>query len=495
MALEVTINSLPADGGSAITRVDYRLNGGAAVDAGVLSGTFSFAGVATDTVELRAVNANGEGPWSNTKTSQALTINSVGPQESTGNVPLAYSTSADRSVDAVLFDAAEADPVAADFNGGNATYTDIGDETLLAAGSSVNFTLPDGEQGSYKIAFLHSTDQVVVSNAFTLDTTDSLLSPVSFAAGAGAGEVDWSFTPDEDSAAVLGYRVSLFADGSTPSDAAIKDGTGSVVSVTGTAAASVAESGTLTGADGVIYVPTIYYIDAFGNEVFNTYADVTAGAAGGDPVEFLGEDFIEAAQTTYTFAGKTLSAGDKVGVHVFYETTDSGNAGVTSVNIDGNSASVISDGVDDAFAASVDVVNTVYEATVAGASGTIEVIVPVNAKWMGVRWFKIEPGASFDKVLSYGGAGLAAPWASDLSLATTLGGAALACLGVDRDATLDTITGVTRAGTALKIGATSARSSSGIALSTVAETRTIEIGDTAVSTGRVSGISIAMSFS
>lgn len=67
----VTVSALPSDGGSAITGIDYRLDGGSAVSAGQ-SGTGSFAitGLTNDQaydVQIRAVNAEGAGDWSDTK--------------------------------------------------------------------------------------------------------------------------------------------------------------------------------------------------------------------------------------------------------------------------------------------------------------------------------------------------------------------------------------------------------------------------------------------
>lgn len=73
----VTINSLPHDGGSAITDIEYRLDGGSWVSSGGTS-SFAIAGLTNDQeydVELRAVNANGESPASDVK---AVTPASVG---------------------------------------------------------------------------------------------------------------------------------------------------------------------------------------------------------------------------------------------------------------------------------------------------------------------------------------------------------------------------------------------------------------------------------
>lgn len=213
-----------------------------------------------------------------------LVINSIGPQQSDGDVPVDYTLTgaASQLYDLVLYDPADGDPtLASQFNGGDADYTDIGQATLDDSGSPILLTGPDGLQGTFRKAFLPvggGDGDIVVSPSFALDSTGSVLSPVSFVGGSGAGEVDWSFTPDEDSGSGIGYRVSLWPDGTDPSDALIKSGTGAVASSTGTATGSAAESGTLTGSASVIYQPTIYYVDAFGNEIFETYTDVTAAA-------------------------------------------------------------------------------------------------------------------------------------------------------------------------------------------------------------------------
>lgn len=111
------------------------------------------------------------------------------------------------------------------------------------------------------------------ASAFEVDTTSSILTSESFTDG-GAEDVDWAFTSNEN----VNYRVSLWADGSTPSAAEIESGTGSIATVTGSADASVAETGTLASGDGT-FVPTIWVQDIYGNEYTETYADVTVAVA------------------------------------------------------------------------------------------------------------------------------------------------------------------------------------------------------------------------
>jgi hypothetical protein len=66
---DVTISSLPADGGDTITDVEYRLDGGSWVSSGGTS-SFTISGLTNDQeydVELRAVNSVGAGAASDTK--------------------------------------------------------------------------------------------------------------------------------------------------------------------------------------------------------------------------------------------------------------------------------------------------------------------------------------------------------------------------------------------------------------------------------------------
>lgn len=66
---DVTINSLPANGGASITDIEYRLDGGSWVSSGGTS-SFAISGLTNDQeydVELRAVNSVGNGAAGDTK--------------------------------------------------------------------------------------------------------------------------------------------------------------------------------------------------------------------------------------------------------------------------------------------------------------------------------------------------------------------------------------------------------------------------------------------
>jgi len=65
---DVTISSLPDDGGSDITDVEYRVNEGSPVSFGeTTTGTYSTTAEEGDDVQIRTVNAEGEADWSDTK--------------------------------------------------------------------------------------------------------------------------------------------------------------------------------------------------------------------------------------------------------------------------------------------------------------------------------------------------------------------------------------------------------------------------------------------
>lgn len=69
--IDLNITTLPSDGGTAITTLQYRLDGGSAVDlSGTGTGARTISGVTNGVeydVQIRAVNALGAGAWSDTK--------------------------------------------------------------------------------------------------------------------------------------------------------------------------------------------------------------------------------------------------------------------------------------------------------------------------------------------------------------------------------------------------------------------------------------------
>ncbi len=125
-----------------------------------------------------------------------LSFDSAGPQETDGDVPISYTISANDTVELVLFAAAEADPDAADFDGGGApTYIDLGPASLTTGGAAIDVSIPSDLSGSYKIAGLPSGGgdvDVAVSAAFTVDTVAPTISSSSPADNATGVAVDVS---------------------------------------------------------------------------------------------------------------------------------------------------------------------------------------------------------------------------------------------------------------------------------------------------------------
>ena len=66
--VSVNILTLPADGGAAITDLEYRVNGGTAVSLGeTTTGSYPITADEGDDIQIRAVNAIGAGDWSDVK--------------------------------------------------------------------------------------------------------------------------------------------------------------------------------------------------------------------------------------------------------------------------------------------------------------------------------------------------------------------------------------------------------------------------------------------
>ena len=217
----------------------------------------------------------GETPPPETPT---ITIDSVGPQQPNGDVPLGYTIASDGAYMVVLYPAATAKPLAADFGGANPAYTALGQKTFTAAGTAVQFALPADLLGSFKLALRPPTggDATVVESAsFALDTKDPVASAVSFTSGSAVGDVNYAFTSDENA----NYRVSLFPAGSSPTETAIKNGTGASFTVTGTATAGVPVSGVIAAVADVSYVTAIHMADAVSNASNMVYGAVTGKSA------------------------------------------------------------------------------------------------------------------------------------------------------------------------------------------------------------------------
>lgn len=173
----------PDNGNSAITGRQYRVDGGSWQ---TLSGTspveVSGEGDGSTDFEIRVQNAVGFGGVSNTATEPVtgtpsfptLTINSIGPQASDGDVPVDYTLTGASSqlYDLVLYDPADGDPtLASQFNGGDADYTDIGQATLDDSGDPLVLSDLVAWFGDARIALIPvggSDGDIVASATFRL---------------------------------------------------------------------------------------------------------------------------------------------------------------------------------------------------------------------------------------------------------------------------------------------------------------------------------------
>ena len=173
---------------------------------------------------------------------------------------------------------------------GGGSPTDSGSGTWSDGSFSLSLSggITNGSYILYVVIDNGALSNVGVSGAFTVDTVDPVLSSVSATDDAAEG-IDWAFTPDED----VTYRVSYWPDGTDPSDAAIESGTGSIATSTGSATASVAETGNFASTGAGTFQPTIYVEDAYGNKTHTTVADVTVAAGSGEYTD----DFDQADST------------------------------------------------------------------------------------------------------------------------------------------------------------------------------------------------------
>lgn len=295
----VTVSGLPDDGGASITAIQFSIDGGPWLASG-LTGTGAFEvsgltdGVAID-VAIRAVNSVGAGTASATK--------SVTPSETSGGATITSVSAGTLSSALIPFvilatDVADTDPFywvltrAADVPANDATGQaqvvagqNGSGAAAVAAGSAAwpsppNATLPSGipYQSDYVLTVVIDNgvaySNVASSDEFEADTVAPGASSVSFTDNAANG-IAWAFTASKN----VNYRVSYWADGTDPNDAAIASGTGAIGTVTGTATASVARTGSFLATGAGTFQPTVYLEDGFGNKAYITGADVTVAVA------------------------------------------------------------------------------------------------------------------------------------------------------------------------------------------------------------------------
>jgi hypothetical protein len=124
MPINAIISALPANGGSPLTKIEARDDGGTAYELTDTPavGTYATTAEVGETVEIRAVNAVGNGPWSDAKTIGA-------------NPELLTNASFD---DTSVW-AGTSGTTAFSISGGNLTITARGDSFLDGVAQSVSF--------------------------------------------------------------------------------------------------------------------------------------------------------------------------------------------------------------------------------------------------------------------------------------------------------------------------------------------------------------------
>jgi hypothetical protein len=211
------------------------------------------------------------GTW--TGSAQPLTVAATGAENGDG-VYWVIVPAADSAPSASEVRAGQANGGGSPTESGNDVWPGPFSDTLVSG-------IPNGSYKIYVVIDNGALSNVGASDAFTVDTTPADLGTPTVTGGTAV--IDWAFTADEDSDAVTGWRVSYWPDGTEPSDAEIESGTGSTATTTGTASASVEESGQFTSVAAGVHQPTIFYKDTFGNKTYLTLADVTVTAAAAGP--------------------------------------------------------------------------------------------------------------------------------------------------------------------------------------------------------------------
>ena len=304
-ALRVTLSTIPDDGGSALTAIEYQVDGGSWATSGLLDpGTFDITGL-TDDVEvdiaLRAVNAAGNGTASTTKaatptSSTAATITSVSVGAySAGAYPITIGATGQADGDDlywVIVPAADAAPSASEVAAGQASGGGSPSESGSGAfpGPFSDTVVGGIERGSYVLyAVIDNGDlsNVGASDAFTVDTdAPTLVSPT---ASVVTGNIVWSVTSDQVEGTI--YSAIYNSANPEPSASEIINGTGDVVDTDTDAspAADGSNGGTFVAPANATYKVAIVHVDDFGNaSAVVSSAEVTLGWT---PLD-LGEDLI-----------------------------------------------------------------------------------------------------------------------------------------------------------------------------------------------------------
>ena len=293
-ALRVTLSTIPDDGGSALTAIEYQVDGGSWATSGLLDpGTFDITGL-TDDVEvdiaLRAVNAAGNGTASTTKaatptSSTAATITSVSVGAySAGAYPITIGATGQEDGDDlywVIVPAADAAPSASEVAAGQASGGGSPSDSGSGAfpGPFSDTVVGGIERGSYVLyAVIDNGDlsNVGASDAFTVDTdAPTLTSPT---ASENTGDIDWSVTSDQAEGTI--YAALYDSGDAEPSASEIINGTGDVVDTDTDAspAADGSNGGTFATPANASYKVAMVHVDDFGNvSAVVSSAEVTLG--------------------------------------------------------------------------------------------------------------------------------------------------------------------------------------------------------------------------
>ena len=293
-ALRVTLSAIPDDGGSALTAIEYQVDGGSWATSGLLDpGTFDITGL-TDDVEvdiaLRAVNAAGNGTASTTKaatptSSTAATITSVSVGAySAGAYPITIGATGQEDGDDlywVIVPAADAAPSASEVAAGQASGGGSPSDSGSGAfpGPFSDTVVGGIERGSYVLyAVIDNGDlsNVGASDAFTVDTdAPTLTSPT---ASENTGDIDWSVTSDQAEGTI--YAALYDSGDAEPSASDIINGTGDVIDTDSDAspAADGSNGGTFATPANATYKVAMVHVDDYGNvSAVVSSAEVTLG--------------------------------------------------------------------------------------------------------------------------------------------------------------------------------------------------------------------------
>lgn len=260
---------------------------------------------------------------------------------------------------------------------------------------------------------------------------------------------------------------------------------------------------TVTGSDD--YTGDLSYtqsagsiVDADGNELANFASqNVTNNVGGGGAgLTYLGQYSTadSVSSTSIDFTSVTLGTGT---IYAFVSNRDGGEP--TSVSAPTGSPAIVTDGV---TSASQDGYSdnrvTCWSWSSTSGSGTVTVNAGASMRWASIRLYLDPDNKSVDTVVaSRTDTGDAAPWQTDLSLATSSGGDVMVGYSTYNETAgttdLDRVAGVTLDTDAGDTAAPTGIFNSYSATGTATETRTVGVGDDNTGAIRNAGVAVAIS--